>query len=74
MRLAGSRRMFCEDFLAGEGSVSIAAAIGVATNVAICVPHVVPVFFVEDIISNLAKASAPEVQAFFERKSNAFEK
>lgn len=55
VRLARSWWMLCENLLATERAVPVTAAVGIPTNVAVRVSHVVTVVFVELIICDFVE-------------------
>lgn len=67
MRFPRPGLMLRKDFLTAVRTVSISSSVGVSTHVAIGVPNVVSVFFVEDVVSDFTECPAPEDKAFFER-------
>lgn len=73
MRLTGTRRVFCQDLLTAERTVTAASPVGVAAHIAIDVPDVVPVLLVEGIIGNLVEGRAPEHQTLLERKADTLQ-
>lgn len=62
--------MFSQDLLAAERTVTAASPVGVATHVAVDVPDVVPVLFVEGIVRDFVEGRAPEHQTLLERKTD----
>jgi len=73
MSLAWPRRMLREYLLARKCTISIPAPVAIASHIAICVPHIVPVFFVKLIVGDFGEPGAPEHEAFFEVEPDAFE-
>lgn len=66
VRFATSRRMFRQDFLAGERGITPTTPNRIAPNVTVSVPNVVPIFFVECVISDKLEALTPEDKAVLE--------
>lgn len=74
MRFARARRMFDEDLLAGKRRIASSSLIGISTNLAIRVPHIVAVLFVKGIVGDVLEALAPEGDAVLESEAETFEK
>lgn len=68
--LARSRRMFRQDLLARERRVTSSAPVRVATNITVCVPHVISVILVESIICNFMEGASPEDQALLQGQTD----
>lgn len=64
---------FREEFLARKGCVAASAPVGVTANVAVGMPDVVAVLFVEFVVGNEAETAAPEGEAFRQAETKPFE-
>lgn len=73
MRLAGAGWTLRQDALAAEGRIAPAAAVGVAADVAVRVPHVVAVLLVEGVVRRVAEGGAPELKAVLQAEAEAFQ-
>lgn len=71
--LTRSRWVLCEDLLTAEWAVPVAAPVRVPANIAIGVPDVVPVVFVELIIRNLVEGLPPKRQTLLQIQSNTLQ-
>lgn len=71
--LARTRLMLGEDLLAGEGRVAASAPVGVAADVAVGVPDVVPILLVEGVVGDQLEAGPPEQKAFFQVQPERFQ-
>lgn len=71
--LAGAGRVLREDLLAAKGRIARAPAVGVAADVAVNVPDVVPVFLVEGVVRDLVEGRAPEQQTLLQREAHTLE-
>lgn len=68
----GARLVFGEDLLAGERRVATTTPVGVPADVAVRVPHVVPILFVERVVRDQLEAGSPEHKALFEAEAESF--
>jgi len=71
--LARAGRVLGEDLLAAVGAVAAAAAIGVASDVAVDVPHVVAVLLVEGVVGDLAESLSPKDETLLQVEPDALE-
>jgi hypothetical protein len=73
MGIARAGRMLHEDLLAAIRAVSTTTTVRVTADLAVHVPHIVLVFFVELVVRDLAERRSPEVQRLVDAEANALQ-
>jgi hypothetical protein len=73
VRLARSRRMFCQDLLAAERAIPVSSPIGITAHIPVCVTYVISVHLVEVVVRDRIESLSPEGEAFFQIESDTFQ-
>jgi hypothetical protein len=73
VRLARSRRVFCQDLLAAERAIPVPSPIRITAHIPIRVTYVISVLLVEGVVCDLVESLPPEGEAFFQIESDAFQ-
>lgn len=73
VRFPRTRRMFSENLLAAVGTIPATPPVGVTSHVAIHVPYVVTVVFVELVVCLVLEGCPPEDKALLEIKTDTLE-